>query len=355
MADTDERAQTEAPPSRPSSRKTWIAVGIAVVVGVIVFGVIFPQLVDWNLVFEVLGEVSGAELAVLVTLGLLRYVPAGGIYALVLPGLGLRRGISSWIGTTALSSSTPGFDIPLRFGMYSTWGYRPEQTASAMFLSGIVEMSTKYTLATVGIGLWAIFSFDETLLVLAAIGAAILIVGAVFVAAVLRSEERARQFGQKVDSATRWGLAKISRQAPDDLVERVLDVRLQAREVLGTNWHKAFFAAATSQVFNVVILLLALRAVGVGSDTLAWYDVLLAQGVVIILTTIPITPGNFGIAEIIYMAVFTAIAGRDAANLIAAGVVLSRLITWFLPIPIGWVITLRWQATSGIKVFGGGS
>lgn len=332
-----------------SSRKTVLTIIIAVVVGIIVFGVIFPQLVDWDTVFDVLGAVSGWEIALLVGLGLVRFVPAGWIYALVLPGLGLRRGMTSWVGTTALSSSTPGFDIPLRFGMYASWGYPVERTTSAMFLSGIVEMATKYTLAVVGVGLWALLVLDPTLLVLAGIGVVILGGGAFLVATLLRSEERARRFAEGLERFVRWVLAKANRDAPDDLVARALDARVEARQVLGTSWRRAFVASGLTQAIEFAILLLALRAVGVDADVLAWYDVLLGIGIVIILTTIPITPGNVGVAELVYLAVFTAIAGEDAADLIAAGVLLSRMITWFLPIPIGWLIALRWQSTSGMR------
>lgn len=34
--------------------------------------------------------------------------------------------------------------------------------------------------------------------------------------------------------------------------------------------------------------------------------------------------------------------------------ILHRLAEWLLPIPVGWIITLRWQATSGTRLFGGG-
>ena len=45
-------------------------------------------------------------------------------------------------------------------------------------------------------------------------------------------------------------------------------------------------------------------------------------------------------------------AGSEFADLIGAGVILGRLAVWLLPIPIGWLVALRWQATSGVDILG---
>lgn len=338
--------------AEPSRRRAILLMLLALGIAVVVFGVVFPRLIDWDVVLEVLRDVSGWEIALLVILGLVKFLPSGWLYSLVLPGLTLARGVASWIATTALASSTPGFDIPLRFAMYASWGYSPERTTSAAFLSGIVEMSTKYTLAVVGVGAWAVIALDGTLALLAGVGAAILVGLGGVTAAALRSERYARRLAGVIDRVVRKLLGWFNRTAPDDLVQRIVSIRVEARGALGRNWLRAFLAAAAAQAISFAILLLSLRAVGVGADTLAWYDVLLAEGVVIILTTIPITPGNVGIAETAYMLVFTPIAGRDAADIVAAGVVLARLVVWLIPIPIGWIITLRWQTSTGSSLFG---
>ena len=55
-----------------------------------------------------------------------------------------------------------------------------------------------------------------------------------------------------------------------------------------------------------------------------------------------------------YIGFFSALTDGEGSDLIAAGVILFRLAVWLLPIPIGWVVTLRWQAKSGQRLFGGG-
>ena len=348
-------AETVALPTAPDRMKMLVAIGIAVVVAVVVFGVIFPQLVDWNEVFDALRSVDTADLLLFAALGALRWVPAGWIYAIVLPGLSVGKGTQAWVATTGVGSTLPTTDLLLRVGMYRSWGFPLERTMSGMFLSGIVEMTTKLTLATLAVLLWGLTRLDLNALAIAAIAIFVISGAAALIALVLRSEARARQFGERLQRAAVWVFRKLERQEPDDLVERILAVRVEARDVLGRRWPQAFLAAFLAQLFVYSILLLSIRAVGISDDLLTWVDVLIAYAVTTIITAIPISPGGVGIAELSLVGVFALIAGEDIATLATAGVILYRLAVWLLPIPIGWIIALRWQATSGTRLFGGES
>ena len=339
---------------KPSKKKTFIAAGSAVVMAILVFGVILPQLVDWNLVGEAIRTASGWDIALLLFLALIRYWPAGWIYSLVLPGLSVRRGTEAWVATTAVSSTLPGFDLALRFGMYNSWGFPVERATSGMFLSGLVEMSTKIVLAIAAVTVWALAASDLPLLAVVAIAAAVVSAVAVLVAMVLRRESTARKVGRVIERFLRWGFTKLGRQAPADVVDRVLSVRIEARDVLGRRWPMAFLAAFIGQAIAYAMLTLSLRSVGVGSDLLDWSEILLVQGLAIILTSIPITPGSVGVSELIYIGFFNLLTDGQATDQIAAGVILFRLAVWLLPIPIGWILTFRWQSKSGQKLFGGG-
>jgi len=352
-ADTSESEQIAD--VKPSKKKAFIAIGAAVVVALIVFGFILPQLVDWKLVGEAIRSASGWDLALLVFLALIRYWPAGWIYSIVLPGLPVKRGTEAWVATTAVASTLPGFDLVLRLGMYNSWGFPIERATSGMFLSGLVEMSTKISIAIFAVTIWALVAADLPLLAVAAIAAAVAIGVGVVIAMILRREQTARKVGRIVERILRWGFTKLGRQEPTEVVDRVLAVRLEARDVLGKRWPMAFFAAFIGQAITYSMLTLSLRAVGVNSDLLDWSQILLVQGLAIILTLIPITPGSVGVSALIYIGFFNLLTDGQATDEIAAGVILYRLATWLLPIPIGWILTLRWQASSGQRLFGGGT
>ena len=344
MTDTAESVTTDR-------RKTVVGVLVALVIVVVVFGVLLPNLVDWNAVFDALADVSGTDLALLLVLGLAIYVPAGWVYATVAPGLRVGQGTQTWVATTAVSTTLPGMDLVLRIAMYTSWGLRLETAMVGTFLSGLVEMSTKLLLAVLAVAVGAAAVNDLGLLAIAGIAAAVLGVIGVGVLVVLRSEDAARRFGDRAQRFLHWGFAKVNRTAPSDVEERVLSARHDARSVLANRWPQAFAGAFLTQALVFAVLVVSLRAVGADAGILPLADILLVHAAVVIITSIPITPGSIGIATFAYTGLFVAVAGDEFGSLFAAGVLLFRAFTWLLPIPIGWVAALVWKARSGQKLF----
>ena len=135
-------------------------------------------------------------------------------------------------------------------------------------------------------------TLDVGVLGIAAICVAVLAAIGGVVGLILHSEDHARRIGGRLQAVVLWVYSKFERQAPEDLVERVVGVRLEARTVLGTRWPHAFASAFAGQVLVYSILLLSIRAVGIDSDTLSWSDVLIGYAIAAIVTSVPITPGS---------------------------------------------------------------
>ncbi len=95
------------------------------------------------------------------------------------------------------------------------------------------------------------------------------------------------------------------------------------------------------KLWALVILWMALRMVGIEPDVLSGLSIFVVW--VLLITAIPITPGGIGIAEMAYIGLFTAVAGDKFSDVIAAGVILLRLMQWALPIPVGWLVVLFWR------------
>lgn len=344
---------SEAAEAAVDRRKTVVGVVVAIAVVAVVFGVVMPNLVDWDQVFSTLGSVPLEDLLVLLGLGVLLYVPAGWLYAAVLPGLGLGRGARAWVATTAVSTTLPGFDLVLRIAMYTSWGFGIETATVAMFLSGLVEMSTKLLLAVVATAVGAAVAADLSLLAIAGIALAAVVAVLVLVVLVVRSETWAQRVGDRLQRIVEWVFSSINRKGPTDVAERVLGARADARSALSDRWHQAVAASFLTQAIVFAILVLSLRAVGLDNEALPLGDILLVHALVVIITSIPITPGSIGVAELAYTALFAAVAGDQNASDYAAAVLLFRAATWLLPIPIGWVVALRWKARSGGSLFPG--
>jgi putative heme transporter len=87
-----------------------------------------------------------------------------------------------------------------------------------------------------------------------------------------------------------------------------------------------------------VLLLVSLRAVGVTADVLPPAIVLAVYAAVMVITLLPIAPGGAGLPELLYIGFFSTYVGDTAWNdAIAAGVMLFRGMSWFLPIPVGYL------------------
>lgn len=105
------------------------------------------------------------------------------------------------------------------------------------------------------------------------------------------------------------------------------------------------------QLAMATVLLVSLRAVGIDSSLIPIWGVLLSWAFTRAVTVIPITPGNVGIAETLYILTLTSLAGGDAApdgsqELITAAVLIYRMLTYLLPILLGGFAYLFWTQNS---------
>jgi len=95
---------------------------------------------------------------------------------------------------------------------------------------------------------------------------------------------------------------------------------------------------------------MALRFVGVPADALGWSAIFAVFALVAGLTIIPITPGSAGVSEIALVGMLAPIAGTAYVNQVAAGVLIYRLLTWILLIPVGLVALGGWRLEQRRKV-----
>ena len=96
-----------------------------------------------------------------------------------------------------------------------------------------------------------------------------------------------------------------------------------------------------SQLSLFFVLLLALRHIGVSQEEIAWQEVLAVFAFARLLTAIPITPGGVGVVDVALIAGLAAAGGsRDE---VTAAVLVYRLLTYVLPIPLGVLTYLFWR------------
>jgi uncharacterized protein (TIRG00374 family) len=342
-----------APPKRSSkdTKRSLIAVGVAIAIMIFIFGFVLPQVIDYETVFEVLRNLEPQDYAIMIAAGLFLYIPEGALYAALMPGMGLRRGMSAWVGSTAVSTTIPGADLVVRYGMYRSWDYTAERTMLGIVLSGLFDNIVKFSLPSIAVIAFLVLGVGDLgdFVWIAIIALAVLIVMAVVIVGMVRSESFTRWLASKSQSIANWGLGKIKRDPVDGLTLKIVGFRDLAIDIVRDSGARALFFSTTGKLWAFVMLTLSLRIVGLDSETLSLGQIFIVWVIVLMITAIPITPGGVGIAAVAYIFFFSKAIGNEYSDVIAAGIVLFRLAQWFMPIPIGWVSVGLWrrQITQG--------
>jgi uncharacterized protein (TIRG00374 family) len=127
-------------------------------------------------------------------------------------------------------------------------------------------------------------------------------------------------------------LFRFRRPKIEGLGDRLLVERDEIRETMGSRWIEAVGAAVGRWAFEYLVLLLALYAIDAKPDP---WPVLLAFVAASVLSMIPLTPGGLGFVEA-GLAATLAAAGIGTQKALAA-TLLFRLVSFWLPLPIGAV------------------
>ena len=312
---------------------------------IFIFGFVLPSFIDYESMFEVLRNLDPIDYIVMIGAGLFLYVPEGALYASLMPGMGLRRGMSAWVGSTAVSTTIPGADLVVRYGMYRSWGFSVEQTMLGIVLSGLMDNIVKFTLPAIAVILLVLTGTADLsdLLLIAVIAIGVVVVGAVVIVGIVRSEAFTQRLADWAERIANWGLGRLKRDPVEGLSQRVVGFRDLAIGLVKRRGAWALLWSALGKLWAFVILVLALRIVGLDASVLSVGQIFVVWVIVLLITSIPITPGGIGIAEVAYIWLFTQMAGEQYSDIIAAGVILFRLVQWFLPIPIGWVSVGLWR------------
>jgi uncharacterized protein (TIRG00374 family) len=352
MTDADASASqpsfAAAPPKAPDKkgrRNTLIQIGIAVAILIVIFGFVLPQVIDYEQVWETIKKLEAWQLLALLAAGLFLYVPEGWLYKVLVPGISLWKGIKAWVASTAVGSTIPAADLVTRYGMYRSWGSSAESSMLGILLSGVFDNIVKFSLPVIAVILLGIIGVGdiEVLVIVSIIAAAVLIVTIVIAVGVVRSEAFTIRLGTWVERAANWVLAKIKKDPVEGLADRVVGFRDAAVDLVRAVWWKALLASALGKFWAFVILVMSMRFVGFSQQELPLGDIFIVWAIVLLVQSIPITPGGIGIVEVAYLALFTQILGQEHSNAIAAGIALFRLVQWALPIPIGWAATFHWR------------
>src|SRR6266511_1289217 len=308
-------------------------------VALVFFGLL-PKLVDGGDVWRTLRAMTWLEL---LTLGLAAVWNLGSYLLpqlVALPGLTPRQAALESHTSTAVGNLVPvgqavGLGVTYRF--YSSYGFSPPEIALSLLVQGVWNNFLKLGMPLVAVGLLVVTGdAGGALAPVAAIGVVAFALALAGLALALSSERRAARIGGACAAAVSLPRRLAGREGRPAWSEATVRFRALAVQLLRARWHWLTAATLVSHLSLFLVLLLALRHVGVAESEVSWVEALAA---------FPITPGGLGVVEF-GLAAGLVLAGGDRAQVVAA-VLVFRLLTFVLPVPIGAVTWWLWRRSEG--------
>jgi len=270
------------------------------------------------------------------------------VWMSVTPGLSFGRAMVMTQATTAVANTVPAgsaIGIGMTYGMLGSWGYSRSRTTTAVLVSGVWNSFIKLGLPVFALALVALQGNAGGGRVTAALaGIAGLVAAVVVFTLMLRSEEVARRFGLLAGRVASRLLRLVGRPPVTGWELATVKFRGRTIDLVEHRWLAITATSLVSHLSLYLVLLAALRGVGVGNAQVGWAEVLAVFAFARLATAIPFTPGGAGLVEAVLIGGLVAAGG--AKPQVVAAVLVYRALTWLLPIPVGIGCYLWWRRRS---------
>ncbi len=352
--DSNEPTDTDAPRHGVTWKRVASAI-VSLVVIVAIFYFVIPLIADYDEVFATIRAMTTSEITSLVLIGLWNLVTYWFVIVAALPGLRLREAAVVNQASTAVSNTLPAggaLGVGITLAMLTSWGFTIAAITRSAVVTGIWNNFVKLGMPVLALALLALEGgITPARLTAAAIGIAVLIAAVVVLWMVLKSDRLARAIGRFVGKIVDWFRGRFRNEPLGDWDGRAAKFRLDTVGLLEHRWLPLTLATLLSHISLYLVLLVALRHVGVSQEELSWIAVLAAYSFVRLISMVPITPGGVGVVELGYAATLTIGLDDMARARVVAAILVFRAITYLLPIPLGiasyviWRVNNTWRMT----------
>ena len=311
----------------------------------VVFGWLLPRFIDYEEVWAALRELDGWEVVVLLGLGLARIPTEALMYRAFLPGLSLWRGTEAY-----LSSNLAGQVLPppapsiVQYGYFRGGGYAPDAARLAALGSFLFPTLGRFLLPVAALALLVLTGeVNGTILLAGALSLAVTVIAGIAGYSFLRRERSARWLGAKLQRPLSWILVKLKRDpirtAPDARRNSAPDTLAVLRE----GWALGSIGVAANLLLTYLILLAALRFVGVSGSELSAADAFAAFAIAFWAGAVfPITGSGLGVVDAVLIAALIELSSASDDALVAAAL-LWRVFYSIIPLPPGAITLSRFR------------
>jgi uncharacterized protein (TIRG00374 family) len=347
----DEIVQAELDAAHKKRKTGWtriIGIGASVVVIALVFVFVLPKIADYGDVWDVVQTLSWEWIAVLAITVVFNIATYGPPLQAALPGISYMRAERATLASTALSSVAPGgaaVGMATSFTMLRAWGFSGRPVGLAVVVQGVWNQFAVLGFPIIAVaGVAAQGGRNSTLELVAVIALALFVVLVAGFAIGLSSVRLARRVGDRTARLVSWGKRLVHKAPVKWTGDTFVRFRNEAIGLIRQRW--LFLTAATlaGQLTVFLVMLAALRAVGVSNAEVTIVEAFAAWALARILGSIPITPGGVGFVELGLTGALLAF-GASNAHAVAATLI-YRALTILPTLVVGLVAAATWKVGS---------
>jgi len=332
---------------RRGRNRMIVQAAISIVLIVVIFYFLLKK-IDLAQVWDAIRGMTWLELSTLGLLAIWNLCTYAFVWMSVTPGLTFGRGMLMTQSTTAVANTVPGgsaIGIGMTYAMLGSWGYSRSRSTTAVLVSGVWNSFIKLGMPVLALALLALQGSATGGRVTAALlGIAGLVGSIALFALILHSEEMARRVGLAAGRAASRVLGLLRRPPVHGWELATVKFRARTIDLVAHRWIAITATSLVSHLSLYLVLLVALRDVGVSERQVGWAEVLAVFAFARLATAIPFTPGGVGFVEAVLIAGLTAAGGARAE--VTAAVLVYRALTWGLPIVVGVGCYLWWRRSS---------
>jgi uncharacterized membrane protein YbhN (UPF0104 family) len=262
-----------------------------------------------------------------------------------LPGLSYLHATRVTLASTALSMVAPGgaaVGVATSFAMLRAWGFRGRPVGLAVALISVWNQLMILGIPVVAVAfLVAQGDRNRTVELVAVIGLGVFAALVAGFAVGLSSARLARQVGDRVARAANR-LKALLRRAPVKWNGEVfVHFRAEAIVLIRRRWLFLTLGTLANHLTVFLVLLVALRAVGIPRSHVTVVEAFAAWALARVLGSIPITPGGVGFVELGLTGVLVAFGASNAEAV--AATLIYRFLTTLPTIVLGLLAAGTWK------------
>jgi uncharacterized protein (TIRG00374 family) len=319
------------------------AVGLAVVAATFIW--FLPKVADYRDVWDVLQELTWPWALALLAATAINLVTFAPPWQVALPGLRFFRALEVTQASTALSLVVPGgaaAGAGVSWAMLRGWGFPRRELTRAIALVSLWNQFLNLFYPVVALALLTAVGEDTALLTTTAfVGIVILVVVITGFVLGLVNERLAHEVGDQAARVANWARGKLKKGPVTWGGPSFERFRRSAGDLLKRRWHILTLVSLIGSLSVFVVLLVALRALGVPASEVTVTEAFAAWALVRLLGSVPITPGGIGVVEVGLTTALVAFGGNNAG--VVAAVLVFRFLTMVPTIVYGLVAAGTWR------------